>query len=157
MNKNNTEATACVTALLLMEQLLKVVQQLSATHDMQSVMDIVRHSVRELTGSDGATFVLRDGDFCYYAEEDAITPLWKGLRFPIEICISGWVMHNRQPTIIEDIYKDNRIPIDVYRKTFVRILTMVPIKTNDPIGAIGCYWSKPYRPTAEQVQVPVFV
>ncbi|SHI91161.1 HD domain-containing phosphohydrolase [Propionispora hippei] len=157
LQNNNTSALvepdACAPALHIMEELLKVVQQLSATHDLQAVMDIVRHSVRELTGSDGATFVLRDGEFCYYAEEDAITPLWKGLRFPMEICISGWVMRNRQPTIIEDIYHDDRIPIDVYRKTFVRSLAMVPIKTNDPIGAIGCYWSKVCRPTAEQVQV----
>lgn len=147
------EADACVSALQVMEQLLKVVQELSATHNLQAVMDIVRHSVRELTGSDGATFVLRDGDFCYYAEEDAITPLWKGLRFPMEICISGWVMNNRQPTVIEDIYEDNRIPIDAYRKTFVRSLAMVPIKTKEPIGAIGCYWSKILKPTAEQIRV----
>lgn len=148
MNQN-----ACASTLRIMEQLLKVVQQLSATHVLQAVMDIVRHSVRELTGSDGATFVLRDGDYCYYAEEDAITPLWKGLRFPMKICISGWVMQNRQPAIIKDIYKDNRIPIDAYQKTFVRSLAMVPIKTNNPIGAIGCYWSKTYSPTPEQIQV----
>lgn len=139
--------------LYTIEKLLKVVQELSATHTIQSVMDIVRHSVRELTGSDGATFVLRDGDYCYYAEEDAITPLWKGLRFPMDICISGWVMVNRQPTIIEDIYTDSRIPIDVYKKTFVQSLAMVPIKTNDPIGAIGCYWSEKYKPTPEQIKV----
>ncbi len=141
------------SSLAVMERLLQVVQQLSACHDLQSVMDIVRHSARELTGSDGATFVLSDGDNCYYAEEDAISPLWKGLRFPKDICISGWVMRNRQPTIVEDIFKDDRIPVDVYRKTFVRSLAMVPIRTNDPIGAIGCYWAQNRIPTPDQIQV----
>ena len=136
-----------------MGQLLEVVQKLSACHDLTSVMDIVRHSVRQLTGSDGATFVLRDGTFCYYAEEDAISPLWKGLRFPMDICISGWVMLHHQPVVIEDIYEDPRIPIDVYKKTFVQSLAMVPINTNNPIGAIGCYWSEKYKPTPEQVKV----
>lgn len=136
-----------------MERLLRVVQQLSATRDLNAVMDIVRHSARDLTGADGATFVLRDGSFCYYAEEDAITPLWKGSRFPMEICISGWVMLNRQPAIIENIFTDSRIPIDVYKKTFVRSLAMVPIKTNDPIGAIGCYWSEKHRATPEETKV----
>ncbi|HHV11574.1 MAG TPA: HD domain-containing protein [Clostridiales bacterium] len=136
-----------------MGKLLEVVQKLSASHDLTSVMDIVRHSVRQLTGSDGATFVLRDGTYCYYAEEDAISPLWKGLRFPMEICISGWVMLHREPVVIEDIYKDSRIPIDVYRQTFVRSLAMIPINTNNPIGAIGCYWSKKYKPTPEQIKV----
>lgn len=153
IDNNRKPATSCVTVLRIMEKLLRVVQQLSATHDLQSVMDIVRHSVRELTGSDGATFVLKEGEFCYYAEEDAISPLWKGLRFPMEICISGWVMQHRQPVIIEDIYQDERIPIDVYRKTFVRSLAMAPIKTNEPIGAIGCYWADVHIPTPEQIQV----
>lgn len=97
-----------------MERLLRVIQDLSASRDLNTVMDIVRHSARDLTGSDGATFVLRDGDLCYYAEEDAISPLWKGHRFPMKICISGWVMMHKEPTIIEDIYTDDRIPVDVY-------------------------------------------
>jgi putative two-component system response regulator len=136
-----------------MERLLRVIQDLSASRDLNTVMDIVRHSARDLTGSDGATFVLRDGDLCYYAEEDAISPLWKGHRFPMKICISGWVMMHKEPTIIEDIYTDDRIPVDVYRKTFVRSLAMVPIRTKDPIGAIGCYWSYKHRATEEEVKV----
>ena len=54
---------------------------------MRSVADVqavVRVAARRLTGADGATFVLRDGDSCYYADEDAISPLWKGQRFPID-------------------------------------------------------------------------
>ncbi len=153
MMHNGGSIQGSSSSLAVMERLLQVVQQLSACHDLQSVMDIVRHSARELSGSDGATFVLSDGDNCYYAEEDAISPLWKGLRFPKDICISGWVMRNRQPTIVEDIFKDDRIPVDVYRKTFVRSLAMVPIRTNDPIGAIGCYWAQNRIPTPDQIQV----
>ncbi len=141
------------TYVLTMERLLRVVQDLSASRDLNTVMDIVRHSVRDLTGSDGATFVLREGDYCYYAEEDAISPLWKGNRFPMEICISGWVMMHKIPTVIEDIFADARIPVDVYKKTFVKSLAMVPIRTNEPIGAIGCYWANHHRATPEQIKV----
>ncbi len=136
-----------------MEQLVDIVQQLSLMRDLSSVMEIVRHAARKLTGADGATFVLRDGDKCFYAEEDAISPLWKGLRFPLSTCISGWVMLNRQPAVIEDIYTDPRIPVDVYRKTFVQSLAMVPIRTIDPIGAIGNYWATRHCPTPEQIKV----
>ena len=114
--RNQIEPLKTSQYIQTMERLLHVVQELSAARDLETVMDIVRHSVRDLTGSDGATFVLRDHDFCYYAEEDSISPLWKGNRFPMQICISGWVMLNRIPAIIEDIYSDPRIPIDVYRK-----------------------------------------
>jgi PAS domain S-box-containing protein len=136
-----------------MEQLIEVVQHLSMARDLEAVMKITRTAARKLTGADGATFVLRDGDKCFYAEEDAISPLWRGQRFPMKICISGWVMMNKTPAIIEDIYADPRIPADAYRPTFVRSLAMVPIRTIDPVGAIGNYWATPYKPTPEQVKV----
>ena len=97
-----------------------------------AVKEIVRKAARALTGADGATFVLRDNGHCYYADEDAIEPLWKGKRFPMGLCISGWVMLNCQPTTIEDIYSDPRIPADAYRPTFVKSLAMVPIRTRSP-------------------------
>ncbi|MBN2504800.1 MAG: HD domain-containing protein [Bacilli bacterium] len=137
----------------IMEKLLLVVQELSASKDLTQVMNIVRHSIRDLLESDGATFVLLDNDMCYYAEEDAISPLWKGKRFPMDICISGWVMKNKIPAVIKDIYQDERIPIDAYRKTFVRGLIAVPIRTHDPIGAIGCYWADNHAASPEEVRV----
>ncbi len=135
------------------ETLLEVVQKLSLAKDLETIMLIVRRAARKLTGADGATFVLSDGEQCHYADEDAIAPLWKGKRFPMKICISGWVMEHRQPAIIEDIYADPRIPADAYRPTFVKSLAMVPIRTSSPIGAIGTYWAEPYLPTEEQVNL----
>lgn len=131
--------------------LVTTVQELSLARDLDTVMKIVRRVARKLTGADGATFVLRDGSYCFYADEDAITPLWKGSRFPIHTCISGWAMINKQPAVIEDIYQDARIPHDAYRPTFVKSLAMVPIRTMDPIGAIGNYWATSRKPTKEEV------
>jgi diguanylate cyclase (GGDEF)-like protein len=134
-----------------MERLVKAVQELSLARDLPTIQRIVRTTARELTGADGATFVLRDNDQCHYADEDAIAPLWKGKRFPMSICISGWVMLNHRSTVIPDIYADPRIPADAYRPTFVRSLAMVPIRTLAPIGAIGNYWAQPYRPDEREV------
>lgn len=136
-----------------MERLVEVVQELSQARDTAAVIEIVRKAARELTGADGAAFVLRDGDQCYYAEENAIGPLWKGRRFPMEICISGWAMLNAKPAVIEDIYRDSRIPADAYRPTFVKSLAMVPIRRSQPIGAIGNYWAKTRMPTDEEVAI----
>lgn len=132
-------------------KLANTVQELSLAKDLESVMKIVRTTARKLTGADGATFVLRDNKMCYYADEDAISPLWKGSRFPMENCISGWVMNNKKSVIIPDIYKDERIPYDAYRPTFVKSLAMVPIRTLDPIGAIGNYWAQLHLPTPEEL------
>lgn len=123
------------------ERLIGAIQELSLARDLATVMAIVRRAARELTGADGATFVLRDGTFCYYADEDAISPLWKGSRFPMSTCISGWVMMNREPAIIPDIFRDARIPVEAYRPTFVRSLAMVPVRDRAPIAAIDNYWA----------------
>ncbi len=133
--------------------LVDTVQRLSLARDMETVMKIVRTVARQLTGADGATFVLRDGDLCFYADEDAISPLWKGNRFPMSVCISGWAMLNKQPAIVSDIYQDNRIPHAAYRPTFVKSLAMVPIRTMEPIGAIGNYWANHHTPTDDEINL----
>jgi signal transduction histidine kinase/CheY-like chemotaxis protein len=136
-----------------MARLVDAVQELSLARGLESIMTVVRRTARQLTGADGATFVLRDGDMCHYADEDAIAPLWKGQRFPMNACISGWTMLNRQPAIIEDIYADPRIPTDAYRPTFVKSLVMVPIGTSAPIGAIGNYWAHKHLASREEVDL----
>jgi diguanylate cyclase (GGDEF)-like protein len=136
-----------------MERLMEAVQELSLARELEQVQHIVRSTARELVGSDGATFVLRDDNQCYYADEDAIEPLWKGSRFPIESCISGWTMLNKQPAVIEDIYADDRIPHAAYRPTFVKSLAMVPIRRIAPIGAIGNYWADGHQATPDEIKL----
>src|SRR3954465_9576686 len=133
--------------------LVEAVQRLSLARDVATIQDVVRRAARRLTGADGATFVLRDGDRCHYADEDAIAPLWKGQRFPLSACISGWAMLNRRSAVIPDIYADDRIPHDAYRRTFVKSLVMVPIRPLDPVGAIGNYWAEYHQPTPEEVSL----
>src|SRR5262245_39813147 len=85
------------------KRLLAVVQRLSFAKSLDEVTGVIRTAARQLTGADGATFVLREGDYCYYADEDAIGPLWKGLRFPLDQCISGWVMKHGTPAASFDV------------------------------------------------------
>ncbi|OFX14520.1 MAG: hypothetical protein A2516_07200 [Alphaproteobacteria bacterium RIFOXYD12_FULL_60_8] len=133
--------------------MVDTVRRLAQARDLDSVMAVVRVAARELTGADGATFVLRDGDKCFYADEYAIAPLWKGQRFPMSACISGWAMIHKETAVIEDIFADPRIPVEAYRPTFVKSLVMTPIRANDPVGAIGNYWAKKRRPREEEVRV----
>lgn len=124
---------------------------LSMARGTEEILATVRAHARSLVGADGITFVLRDGEMCHYAEEDAISPLWKGMRFPLTACISGWAMLNRKAAIIEDIYADERIPHAAYRPTFVKSLAMVPVRQDDPVGAIGAYWAERRRPTPAEI------
>lgn len=132
-------------------RLAEIVKQLSLARSVDAIVEIVRAGARDLSGADGATFVLRDGELCHYVDEDAISPLWKGCRFPMETCISGWAMLHGKPAVIPDITVDARIPQDAYRPTFVKSLVMVPIRAEAPIGAIGNYWARPHEATEDEV------
>ncbi len=122
--------------------LVDAIQELSRAQRMTDVQAVVRDAARRVSGADGVTFILSEGDLCHYVDEAAIAPLWKGSRFPKDICVSGWVMDNRTPAVIPDIYADDRVPDDIYEPTFVRSLAVVPIRASDPVGAIGAYWSE---------------
>lgn len=136
-----------------LRQLVQVIQQLTATRDLSTIMAAIRHTARQLVGADGSTFVLKEGEFSYYADEEAISPLWRGQRFPLNACIAGWVMIHRTPAVIPDVFSDPRIPAEIYRATFVKSLVMLPIHAIAPIGAIGVYWATDYSPTPEEVNL----
>lgn len=131
--------------------LVDAIEALQRAHSLAEVQRVVRVAARALVDAQGATVVLRQDDHCYYADEDAISPLWKGQRFPITECISGWAMLHRQPAVVPDICLDERIPLSAYRPTFVHGLAMVPIRADEPIGAIGTYWARPYHATEEEI------
>jgi GAF domain-containing protein len=130
----------------------------AALDDASSMVDvhhIVRSAARRLVDAQGATVVLLSDGHCFYADEDAISPLWKGQRFPVEQCISGWAMVHRRPAVVPDIRTDARIPQEAYRPTFVRSLVLVPMRASDPLGAIGAYWARPHRATDDEVTLLV--
>lgn len=132
--------------------LVEAIEKLAGAGAMDDVVATLRATARRLIGADGIAVILREDEQCWYVEEDAMGPLWKGHKFPLASCISGWAMLHKQTVVIEDIRDDERIPQDLYRDTFVRSLLMVPVRSDDPIGAIGAYWSEPYRATDEQVE-----
>jgi len=121
--------------------LIEAIRSLGCASTLDEVITIVKRAARVATQADGVTFVLRDGTDCHYVDEDAIEPLWKGRRFPMTSCVSGWSMHHRMPAVIPDIVLDPRIPQGLYRATFVRSMVMVPIRSSAPVGAIGAYWA----------------
>ncbi|MDG2523605.1 HWE histidine kinase domain-containing protein [Caulobacter segnis] len=131
--------------------LIETIEALASAGTVADIALVVRSAARRISGADGVAFVLRDEEQCWYLDEDAIGPLWKGRRFPMEACISGWAMLNRKTAVIPDIYADDRIPHDAYRPTFVKSLVMTPVRPADPLAAIGAYWAQERQPTTAEV------
>lgn len=132
---------------------VQVVLRLSQCRSLNEIVSVLQQTTRDLISADGITVVLRDVDKCYYVEENSIGPLWKGKKFPLAACISGWCMLNKQQVVIPDIYADDRIPHDAYRPTFVKSLAMTPIRSANPVGAIGAYWASERSATQEELSV----
>ncbi|WP_244507805.1 GAF domain-containing protein [Methylobacterium phyllostachyos] len=113
---------------------------LEAAASLEEVVSVLQSTARQIVGSDGISVVLREGDTVFYAAEDAIEPLWRGRRFPVAACISGWCMLNGQTAVVPDIESDPRVPMMAYRTTSMRSLVMVPIGAAQPVAALGAYW-----------------
>jgi len=136
-----------------LSNLTRATSNIARARSIEEVVATIRASARSLVGCEGITVIRREGELCHYVEEDAIGPLWKGQKFPAVACISGWSMINRKTVVVPDIREDDRIPFELYAGTFVRAVAMAPISREDPVGAIGAYWSRPYQPTQWEVEI----
>lgn len=136
----------------LMEVLVRSVVDLSFAQTWVQLTSVVKTAARNLAHADGTTFVLNEGTMCYYVDEDAVSPLWKGKRFPKESCISGWAMSNKKQAVIPNIFVDERIPLSAYEQTFVKSLVMTPVRQDDPVAAIGTYWAHHHDVSEEQAR-----
>jgi GAF domain-containing protein len=150
ITSSETEFSNVATPL---STLNKAIAAMGRAESFEDVVETLRATARSLIGCDGIAVIRREGDLCHYIEEDAIGPLWRGHTFPASGCISGWAMIHRQTVLVPDVVKDDRIPHELYAGTFVKSVAMAPVRVEDPIGAIGAYWARPYSPAEWEVDV----
>ena len=146
-------STGTASPLQALDIIVEATDALSQARSVEDIAAVVRSAARRLSGADGVSVVVRDGDRCRYVDEDAIEPLWKGMTFPLQACVSGWAMLNGKTAVIPDIYADPRVPYDAYRPTFVKSMVMTPVRPADPVAAIGAYWAGLREPTVREIQL----
>jgi signal transduction histidine kinase/CheY-like chemotaxis protein len=135
-----------------LEVLLTATRAMARAQDLAELSSIAQAAARRLSGADGATFAIRDGDDCHYTDEDPPGPRWKGLRFPLGECLSGWAMQHRQPVVVDEVGTDDRVPRGA-REAPVSSAVVVPIRSQRPVAALGTYWSAPFRPDRTRVRL----
>jgi diguanylate cyclase (GGDEF)-like protein len=131
--------------------LIEAIQELSLARSVDEILQVVRASARRLTGADGSTVAMREGQVCVYVEQDGIGPDITGRRVPLGGCISGWTMLNRRAAVVADARSDNRVDKDGYGPGSPTSLLVVPIRKPDPVGAIANYWLGRHPPSEEEV------
>jgi diguanylate cyclase (GGDEF)-like protein len=134
-----------------LDALAEITQELSHAPSLAAMQRAVPAAARRLTGADGASLILRDGDESVHVDEDAVEPLWKGRRLPLRASIGGWSMLHAQIAAVEDVDGDARIVPGAYAGTFVRSLLAVPIVARDALGAIEVLWAERHRATGLQI------
>lgn len=116
--------------------------------DLKSLSSAIVSNTRRLLRCDGVSFIVKDNDYCFYVKEDACDPLWMGQRFPVRRCVAGYAILDGQPIAIPDIELDYRVPLEAYKRTFVRSSLIVPVISNiskSGLAAIECYWKEQGR------------
>jgi hypothetical protein len=76
--------------------LIEASERLAAARSLDDVVDVLRQTARAVAGAMGIAVIIREEGRCFYAAEDAITPLWAGNRFDEASCVSGWAMQHLQ-------------------------------------------------------------
>ena len=137
-----------------MEQLVPVVEALSHARTIDAVAGLVTDFARDIAGSDGATFILRDGDMGECVAESAENPQWTGRRFPLDDGVTGRVILGGEPIVIPDINDHPWIKAGSYDPGIITSLAIVPIRRSAPIGAVCIYWNtRPHAPSDEELAV----
>ena len=130
--------------------LSQVLSDLARAPSVEAIVAIVKSSARALVGADRSALVLRDGDTCLCVDEDGIGPHWKGQRFPLDQCVSGWTMLHGVPAAITEIGADPRVSLETCRTT-VKSLVMIPFGRTGTEGAIGVYWDTRHSASGEEL------
>ena len=119
-----------------------VLDRLSSARTTQGVVDTLGSAVRDLTSADGITVMLRDGGYVQCVGDDPVDPLWDGQRIPLDSCLGGWVILNRQSAFVEDVDTDSRVSRITLANRAVRSYAVFPIRSGEPLGALGVYWTE---------------
>jgi signal transduction histidine kinase len=136
-----------------LEGLPKAIAALCRLREAGEILRCLRRAARDLTGADGVALLRREGDMVRCIAEDAIGPLWRGMRVSLTGSVSGQAILANAPVVSADVLSDPRVPQELYRNTFVRSLVVVPVGREVPFGALGAYWGRKRQPSPEEVGI----
>jgi two-component system CheB/CheR fusion protein len=97
--------------------------------EFEQMTGVVCRAVRELTGADGATLVLREGDRCAMPRKTGSLRCGRAAISRLTSAFSGWAMQHQEVAIVEDVHADPRLQHALYGPTFVNSLAMIPVGT----------------------------
>jgi signal transduction histidine kinase len=120
--------------------LVRALTGLWRARDLDEIAGTVCPAARQILDADGATLVLKDGDGCKVINEDTIAPLWPGER---RLRHGAWMIEQDEPLVIEDLHEDQGLSGQDFRDSYVRGLTVIPVRGERLQAALICSWAGP--------------
>ncbi len=125
-----------------LERLLEIGRTLTATLDLQPLLQNIVDVARELTSSEAASILLYDpasGELRFAAGPGAQRDDLRQLSVPLDSSVAGWVFKNARPMVIQDAARDPRVfrQVDRALRFQTRSVLGVPLLIRkEPIGVI---------------------
>lgn len=135
------------------EARLRLLVDAGIEQPFDSLMEVVRAAVRQLSQPDGVSVVLRDGGQFHYFEDKAIRTRWPGQRFPLLAHCAERVMRDGSAAVVSDVGADERIPAGRREPDFIRSLLLVPVGLPEPTAVIAAYWSYRHDPDPREIAI----
>jgi signal transduction histidine kinase len=129
-----------IRTLARYERLMEISRTLNSTLELDSLLEYIVASARDLTDTEAASIMLisRDGDLRFEASLDLSGLNLDSIAVPLDNSIAGWVVTHSEPLVIADVRNEPRWSRNVDEQTAfeTRNMLAVPMRTHNK--TIGC-------------------
>jgi len=140
------------------ETLYRITSQLSASLDLDHVMNYALKLVVEAVGAERASILMLEQDtdrLIYRAALGTETRLpigGKPTRFSLGEGLAGWVVEHREAVIVPDVYQDSRwVPSDGDERGRGSALAVPLVVSDQVLGALLLFHSQPHHFDADHL------
>ena len=128
-----------------LQLLYDVSTSIHAIKDFDEMLQVVLHKIKEVFRIDGASLALHEPDqkefyFIQTVEmqQDGGNKNIEKMHFPDHRGVAGWVLQNKQPVLIPDASKDDRVfkEFSLDKKLSTRSMICVPLRTPTAITGV---------------------
>lgn len=124
----------------LLRRLAEVIECVALTATVEEVVETTLCAARDLTGANGAAFVLGEGHRCWEVSAGRNCPIRESGGFPLNLCVCSWLALNRSFAVVDDVQTDLGIPTDVVRPPYMKGLVTTPVRVPGTFCGMNVYW-----------------
>lgn len=119
-------------------RLIELSRELASKLDLNELLDHIVHAAADLCHAQAASILLYDESkqqLYFQAASNLESSLMQGLLVPVDASLAGWILTQRQPTIIRDTQSDPRHFGNIARSTGIETTSLlgIPLITKDKV------------------------